>query len=88
MSLRLHIEAHRQYPNPEPSATLFSDRSKPIMVVSTSERYKFGVRTLRQRLVSKLLYKVVILQHDFPWWSPSYVVAELPVVISLAARLQ
>jgi hypothetical protein len=23
-------------------------------------------------LVSKSLYKVVVLQHDFPWWSPRF----------------
>jgi hypothetical protein len=46
MSLRFHVEAHRQYPNPETSATIFSNPSKPIMVVSTSEWYEFGVCTI------------------------------------------
>jgi hypothetical protein len=65
MSLRFHVEARRPKPNPETSATLFSDPSKPIIVVSTSEWYEVGVHTILfyihvKKLHEKALFKELL----------------------------
>ena len=60
--------------------------TRSIFIVELFGTYKWIEETVRNRSISKALHKVVVLQHDFPWCSPSSQ-ANQRLLIGLAARL-